>query len=328
MSNQELLAKSAKHKSLYKFFENNSFLCENNIQLKSNYSKGKESPWSQSFSGRCLKDIFSIDNPVFCTKFIEAISGDGQEANKITTLHSSSLASLLIFFSVSKKNPIYFPVDEQVVEFSNCRFEVKNEVCQGTNNFSNIDVVLYGDNTILYLESKFSEYLGTGSVEVKNVNYYNEMYGEEEKMNGKISRTLKDAGFTLRKKEDGKRYLELKDVKPFYNEGIKQMISHYLGLKTEITKNPKEYEKKRIILGEILFDFGKLVPIGNEKFIAYNNAYSQLRTGLNNCAKDDKLNICINQLVSYQEILRLKKNKDFLTNLPEKIKQFYRLDNL
>ncbi len=48
---------------------------------------------------------------MFCSKFVQAISGDGQEANKIMTLHSSSLASLLVFYSVSKNNPIYVMVD-------------------------------------------------------------------------------------------------------------------------------------------------------------------------------------------------------------------------
>ena len=176
MNNSDRLDKSAKAESLYKFFKDNAFLTSGNVQLKSNYSRGKESPWSLAFAGHCVKDVFKIDDPMFCSKFVQAISGDGQEANKIMTLHSSSLASLLVFYSVSKDNPIYVMVDGKEEKFTESLFEVKNEVSDGSGNFSNVDVVLRGDNCILYLESKFSEYLGSGPVEVKMVDYYDTIY--------------------------------------------------------------------------------------------------------------------------------------------------------
>lgn len=320
MNNRERLDKSAKSKSLYKFFQDNAFLTSGNVQLKSNYSKGKESPWSLAFAGHCIKDVFKIDDPTFCSKFVQAISGDGQEANKITTLHSSSLASLLVFYSVSKDNPIYVMVDGKEEKFTESFFEVKNEVSDGRGNFSNVDVVLRGDNCILYLESKFSEYLGSGPVEVKEVDYYNTIYE-------RLSDTLKDAGVHLMTK-DGKRFLEREDKAAFYNEGLKQMISHYLGVTTEITTGRLNASGKKIALGEVLFNFEDRVPICAKKYESYKTAYSILKKGLEGCVKKDDTNLIINDLTTYQCILGSESNYQFLQNLPESIRQFYRFDEI
>ena len=70
MNNSDRLDKSAKAESLYKFFKDNAFLTSGNVQLKSNYSRGKESPWSLAFAGHCVKDVFKIDDPMFCSKFV------------------------------------------------------------------------------------------------------------------------------------------------------------------------------------------------------------------------------------------------------------------
>lgn len=319
MENKQRLVKSAKAKSLYSFFEDNSFLTQENTHLKTNYSKGKESPWSLSFSGHCLKDVFGINNNVFCSKYGEAISGDGQEATKIMTLHSSSLASLLVFFSVSKDNPIFMPINGKPEKFNDVRFEVKNKVDENSNNYSNIDIVLYGDNCMLYLESKFSEYLGSGPVEVKEVEYYNDIYN-------RLEQTLSNAGVSLQTIK-GKRCLTGNNGS-FYCEGLKQMISHYLGLRTEIKIGYLAKEKRRIILGEILFNFGDKVSIGKKKMEAYSTAYSKLKEGLNNCVKEDEIKLEINDLTTYQEVLLMKKNKEFLKNMPENVRVFYRYNTL
>ncbi len=316
MNNTERLEKSAKVNGLYKFFKDNIFLVSKDVQLKPNYAKGKESPWSLSFSGHCLKEVFGINNPVFCSKYAEAISGDGQEAAKIMTLHSSSLASLLVFFSVSNDNPIYFPINGKPKKFTNVRFEVKNEVNKGSNNFSNIDVVLFGDYYLLFLESKFSEYLGSGPVEVKKVDYYDKVYKD-------LRGALSDAGVSLQDIK-GKRCLATKDRSPFYCEGIKQMISHYLGVATELQKGSIDGNNKTVVLGEILFDFGDKVSNAPQKLNAYKTAYTMLKNGLESYTINNAQGIVINNLTTYQEVLELKENDTFLQNMPEKIRRFYR----
>lgn len=320
MNNRERLDKSAKSKGLYKFFQDNAFLTSGNVQLKSNYSKGKESPWSLAFAGHSIKDVFKIDDPTFCSKFVQAISGDGQEANKITTLHSSSLASLLVFYSVSNDNPIYMRVNDKEEKFIESRFEVRNEVSPGSGNYSNIDVVLLGENCIMYLESKFSEYLGSKPVEVKKVDYYNKIY---ERLSG----ILKEAGVHLVEKES-KRFLESIEDKSFYNEGLKQMISHYLGVTTELMKGDDQFSGKKVVLGEILFKFGDRVPKASDKYQSYKNAYGILQKGLARCAEEDDTGLIINNLTTYQCVLGSKLNHKYLMNLPESIRQFYRFDEI
>ena len=318
MNNSKRLDESAKSKGLYKFFQGNAFLTSGNVQLKSNYSRGKESPWSLAFAGHCIKDIFKIDDPTFCSKFVQAISGDGQEANKITTLHSSSLASLLVFYSVSKDNPIFLTVNGKEEEFIESRFEVKNEVSPGSGNYSNVDVVLLGENCIMYLESKFSEYLGSKPVEVKKVDYYDKIY---ERLSG----TLEEAGVHLVEKES-KRFLESVEDKSFYNEGLKQMISHYLGVTTELMKGEERFSGKKVILGEILFNFGDRVPKASDKYKSYKDAYSILQKGLARCAEEDDTGLIINNLTTYQCVLGSEANHKYFMNLPESIRQFYRFD--
>ena len=63
MNNSDRLDKSAKAESLYKFFKDNAFLTSGNVQLKSNYSRGKESPWSLAFAGHCVTPKASIPSP-------------------------------------------------------------------------------------------------------------------------------------------------------------------------------------------------------------------------------------------------------------------------
>lgn len=103
---------------------------------------------------------FKITNKeLFATKFRMACSGSGNEIDKITTMHSSSLLALLSFFNVTEKNKLTIPgLDGYLFEKS--FFEFKNKVIKSP---SNVDVVLLGKNkngkkVILFLESKFTEY--------------------------------------------------------------------------------------------------------------------------------------------------------------------------
>jgi hypothetical protein len=102
-----------------------------------------------------------------------------------------------------------------------------------------------------------------------------------------------------------------------YCEGPKQMISHYLGIKTSV-----KTDQSHVVLGEILFDFGKL---SKNKLDSYKDIYKSLRAGLENCAKDDGINLIINDLITYQQVFQLKENQTFLERLPNNIHTFYKL---
>ena len=216
------------------------------------------------FIGEAIADNFGInDKKLFVEKFNMACSGTGEEINKITTLHSSSLCSLLFFFNVTESHPIRLPGLDNYV-FTDSYFEYKNKVIGFP---SNIDVVLLGknertkENVILFLESKFSEYI-TGVTKANKKYEIGKSYFDKDCVSEPIYDALiQDNFFELEK--GPKFYLIARSEK--YIEGIKQMISHYYGVRNFINDeyyekdNPcnekiKKHEPTEILLGEILFD--------------------------------------------------------------------------
>ena len=94
-----------------------------------------------------------------------AVGGSGNEGDKITTLHSSSLCALLHFYNVERhpltlefktKNNKKVEIKRRVI-FNKSVFEFKSPVI---GNPSNMDVVLIGKdentgkNIVFFLESK------------------------------------------------------------------------------------------------------------------------------------------------------------------------------
>ena len=174
------------------FFAKNSFVkeCIKKGLLSKTYWQGKYSNNSCSFMDmrkkvdKCqicthLREIFGITNDTFGGKFCMAIAGDGQEYRRISTLHSSSLVALLCFYSLSKEHALKMNIDGQEIEFYESLFEQKNSIGKEGHN-SNMDVVLIGFNkqgesVILFLESKFSEYLSHGKYD-KISDVYDEVY--------------------------------------------------------------------------------------------------------------------------------------------------------
>ena len=264
----------------------------------------------------------------FAKKFQMACSGSGGELKKITTLHSSSLCALLFFFNVDNKKLVIPIPSQSEYEFTESYFEFKNKVIRSP---SNIDVVLLGKNiktgkkVILFLESKFSEYItGTGKIEVSESYFKSDCYSapiynciEEDKSFG----FNKENGFNNSEK---------------YNEGLKQMISHYYGIRRfmkrefvddneNVYKNIRDYKAEEIILGEILFDnFAKNNKL-EEKLKDYKKAYSKLAKIINEEYKKDETkpeNIefkVLEKSLSYSELSELE---EYISDFP-KIKKFY-----
>lgn len=245
-----------------------------------------------------LLKIFKIDNKeIFCKKFNEVCSGSGGEAAKITTLHSSSLCGLLFFYNVNQRN-ITFTLNGKKITFDDVYFEFKNKVTDNGNP-SNIDIVLISNKqkAILFLESKFSEYLTPGSEEVRFAykeefghDIYNEVFLNKIGMQFKKS---KDGNIKREKKnkKTGKKteYFVIESIpsKPsVYAAGIKQFISHFIGVRNYIENGP-DYREKRslptnyeVYLGEIVFD-GFSFERGESQYKNYKNYYNLLVNGLN-----------------------------------------------
>lgn len=279
-----------------------------------------------------LKEVFDITSDTFDGKFRQAISGDGQEVKRISTLHSSSLAALLLLYSVSKNNPLICELDGKKYIFDNCYFEVKTNVKE--SHFSNMDVVLVGKNSegsdvLFFLESKFSEYLNSGMCNNISLDVYKDIY---EKLGLKGDNAISELIFKKGKGKDNEECLQIMYTgEPQYCSGIKQMISHYIGLTNFVEKgedalDPKqkshfheivELRKKGvdIILGEVLFDFGDTVDKGVSKLSRYSTIYAKLATILNNHTTELYI---LPKILTYQELL-----KGF--ELDKKVKDFYQL---
>lgn len=316
-----------KDKLYQQFFKENPLVekCIKEGKLFQTYWQGKYSENSCSFIdmgknvSECqvyanLKDIFGITDELFGGKYCMAISGDGQEYRRISTLHSSSLVALLCFYSLSKDHPLTMEIDGRKVEFYKSLFEQKNPIDKEGQHNSNMDVALIGRNdagesVILFLESKFSEYLTHGKYDQISFVYddiYHALIADGQPIRDlEIVRGTETWSISASKGKPQQ-----------YCQGIKQMISHYLGIQNSfIEGDGKNYD--HIYLGEILFKFSEDVDKGHKSYNSYVDLYKQLARKLNMIKAESKLKVLETSL-SYQEVLC-----DF--DLDQSVKKFYRL---
>lgn len=266
---------------------------------KSEY-RGTKSSNSYMFSGtstadkeKCsdrLAELFQItDKDLFKQKFSQSISGSGQELKRIATLHSSSLCALLFFYQVTEENPYSMKLDGEEYVFTYSCFEYRNQVIEGRNP-SNMDVVLIGKHeksgvpVVFFLESKFSEYYERPGKELKVATAY--LDNEYSKLVYR-SNCLADIGLHI-VEEQGNPDFSLVSDEISYVEGIKQMISHYVGVRNFCDNNREIKDNRianavskgaRILLGEILF----ALPLedGKNCFDSYQKNYCILAKELN-----------------------------------------------
>ena len=263
-----------------------------------------------------LKNRFGITNEThFRTKFKQAISGDGDEAKKMASVRSSSLCALLCFYNVEEK-PITFLIDNKKVKFNKSFFEVKNKVY---NNPSNMDVVLISEDNkhILFIESKFAEYLDNGAIEISDTYRITEP-----------SKTIYDKALTVLFNENSGKYKTTKNYQ--YMGGLKQIISHYVGLQNykkredgymvSYYENGDErlsiYESNNRIIHftEIVF---KLKDFEKE----YDNYHSGSTKLFEMLAKEDH-DIDYLMPIDYKTLFSVEDNKDCLS---EEIRAYYLL---
>ena len=277
------------YSALWKDFDFDFYSIKATIEnTKSSRYPGSSSD-SYSFTGnddqvQLLMEIFDIHKDIhkeelFNKKYEMAVSGSGQEEQKIVTLHSSSLCALLHFYNVTKDNPLVLRGMEtdkkkRDIIFTESVFEYKSKVIRTP---SNMDIILMGkdvdtnEDIVLFLESKFSEYYTSASSTCKGISqkYLNNKYGADLYKDNVLTRLgLK------RNSTDTKNFELVSMSEPFYIGGIKQMISHYIGIRNVLDKNyytdPHNNSKQKkvekaietgnggkgaiVILGEIVFD--------------------------------------------------------------------------
>ena len=314
------------HQPLYKLFNNERVgeILSDTLLVNTPYH-GRTSQKSLQIPfldrGLDLVLIFGLDHKAFGRKYLEAISGDGQEAKKIRTLHSSSLLCLLCFYGISKERPLILNLDGREVKFTDSSFEVKTPVGTDENGMiheSNMDVVLRGNDmatgkrVILFLESKFSEYLNWGAFRGISNYVYEKTYA---RLNN--NHYLDRMGLKFANRPDNIGYSDLSSIHGrtlHYAGGIKQMISHYMGVKNSADRGT--YDGYDIYLGEILYKFPESIDINGLKYKDYDSMYRILAEGLNSLS-EDKVKI-LSRCLTYQDLFKSY-------DLDDSVRTFYSL---
>ena len=259
-----------------------------------------------------IKEVFGITNESFDEKFNQAINGAGQEWNELNVFHSSSLLALLCFYNVSEENPLSVEIEGKTCKFTTSEFEVSNIIgknIRGRNYSSHIDVKLTGTyegkSVSLYLESKFSEYVNQrGNASFSYTDDYNSIYS---KLLGKIEDLDINIG------SDEITLAQTNNKRPArYWQGIKQMVSHYLGM-----KNCKD-ERELIYLGEILYDFRPAIYKPNDFFGDYEDIHKQLVDALEDIETEPQKFKVVKNLLTYKDVF-----ESF--NLDERVRELYNL---
>ena len=329
---------------LYKFFSTNDDFWKNcPVELIRTPWRGGISNNSLTFKVderenqiEILKRIFGIDDQIFDCKYKKVVRGNGHEKNKIMTLHSSSLISLLCFYKVDKQ-PLVIEIktekEKQQFCFTGVSFELKNDLSyaykQGNpdrkiGSKSNMDVMLFDGNfkdpkNVLFLESKFSEYLHNGAVYNISQEAYNDIYEDLKLTNGDNDiNTIVDTYVNKDSKNCFKMMTQGSQTCN-YLEGVKQMISHFMGACTYASEHPDT----QVYLGSIVYQFKNEIDKG--KFENYKSTYQGIMQALQKLL--EKHNTCsnlhlIDNLLTYNEVF----SKDRTYKLDEKVAQYYFLE--
>lgn len=289
------------------FINQNKLIVRSSSNLSIGFSIDKD---NRDEACQVLADIFLPNEKEtrenFSRCFKEATSGSGQEIDKINALHSSSLCALLFFFNVCPNHPIV--IDD--IEYDKVLFEYENKVFPFRSKPSSMDVVLTSSkqNAILFLESKFSEYLTNQCQSVSKAYFNNE---PSKSFYESLSGLYEKCDYS-----EDQYHLRFHDA---YSQGIKQIIAHLAGI-TNFVKG-KYYESERrlkfkegtkVYFQEIVFELN-----GHQaEFDAYQKLSEKVRNLIG--SKIDS-RIVWKPMITYRGAF--KANRDFLQ---DHVKAFYR----
>lgn len=269
--------------------------------------------------------IFEIKDEHFVDCYDAVINGEGDEKRKIHSLRSSSLLGLLTFYKVHSGYSIRLrkSINGEMIDFIFDRvvFEKTNRVFHPSLGLSSVDVALYGtangEQCVLYLESKFTEYLEGKDMTRKEKNHQ-VSYPISNKYAGyyhQLFRAFPGLDCSI---EKGGISLFSNDGKAHYCDGIKQMISHYIG-----SKNSDDlFKGLKVYLGTILYDFSSYdcsVDSGGRVIQDYKSIYLELAKRLNAFGVNGLT--VIENAFTYQDIF----NQIQGYSLDKSVKEYYQL---
>lgn len=272
------------------------------------------------------EEVFGIEASLILDKKNEACSGSGTSAMR--TLKSSSLLALLCFFDIRRK-PLRMQICGDTYVFTESHFEVKNPCING--GFSNVDVLLIGKcevtkrTALLFLESKFSEYLSLGPDTRRKA--YRTLY--ETVFKSTMSACGLDIGENRTNKEGVETFMITGN---HYCSGTTQMICHFIGIsnlldgmyhqRTKSILKDINLTESDVFLGEIVYRFNDqtLVVKGKDDtdvnaFFDYKDQYSKFRDSI--IPLDKRIHI-LPELLTYQEVF-----SEY--DLEESVRDFYKM---
>lgn len=170
-------------------------------------------------------DIPQCEREQFENAFLIVTNGVGNESVKINSVTSSSLLSLLAFYRLfgneSSKRALKIDLNGKTHTFTKAFFETRNKV---VGYPSCMDVVLQDtEGNLLFLESKFTEYIDGQSEQQSYGSSYYSLYNKLWEMG-----ILNCNNIEVERSDDDS--LLLSSNKKRYIEGIKQSISHLIGM--------------------------------------------------------------------------------------------------
>ena len=293
------------------------------------------STWSKSFKSEegkeleTLSKIFDLTiTPEMRELFKSATGGDGDEKSKILTLHSSALLAFLCFNDVANH-----PIKIDDIVYDEVMFEVKNNVINNSPGKSNIDVLLMGENRkkLLFLESKFTEYLSGGKVTL-SPHRYEEFYSMlTEKNNFRFSAGYLPANSKTDKSQKTQYALYKGKKTSEYLEGIKQAFSHLLGIATgpakKQTKGNEDYTSSLLENADEIKFASIVFNCDNDKFKKYDDLYKSvfensdvIKGTIKDVLKKRELKLTIvPHLLQYQEVFQANFLSDVVRNFYNKV---------
>ena len=305
-----------------------AYLLDNCPENEKYFEKDKNGNYTGKFKNAADCKIHLI-NKIFetrvkCEQYDIVANGEGNEKEKIDTVYSSSLQSLLVFYNVSQGNKIC--IGEY--EFDEVLFEYRNTVI---NRPSSIDVVLIDNSkrAIAFIESKFLEIIRDSTKDEKNktadrkvvgISYFDAKDHHGYNLSLHLEQEELDLmGITYPKglyldSVWGQSHLKqsvtrLKHNKYVYAEGIKQILSHIIGIQSfkrdeseyivDPITNHQRFEK--VIYVELYNNFPNLKrdlkDIKIENFIEHCKVVKKVLTENHNGLVDEFL------ILSYQDLL-------------------------
>lgn len=225
-------------------------------------------------------------------------NGSGGELHsKAEAVHSSSMLSYNFLHWINDENPFEF----KGVKYTKVYFEVKMRTLRRGSNPANMDVVLEGKlnnkRHLLFIESKFLEYLKNGKFELSeayknSINWYSSEIEWEKII------------------EDAK---ELCNQKGYY-EGIKQAITHLFGISgLSNTKALDWFNKGKLKIDDydnVVITFANFIFEPDEKeFNEEHNAYEDYKKLYGSFVKKMPENIMKPQWYSYTDVWNIMREQ-------------------